>query len=379
MQHFKPVLALAIAVAVAIAPGCRPANRAADRLAEDSSAAQRVNTNLAFNNITIEQPDEKGQTLWKVRAKQATYTPDKATAKVIEPMGQLYQDGKPIYKIQADQGEVRQDGDRIFLRGKVVATDMKSGAVLQGDELEWRPKRDMLLIRKNLRGTHPQLQMSGNEATVFNRQRRVVLDGNVVAIATNPNLQMQAEKLVWRMDDKKVISDQPIQIQRLQGKTVTDHAKSNKAEVNLETKVVQLKQSAQLISSDPPIQVNGELLVWNLNTETLTADQPVTVIHREQQVTLTASKGRMEMKPKVAYLDGNVNVVGQRNQSKLVSDSLVWTIPTQQIVAEGNVVYDQVSPTINLRGPRAVGKLENRTVVVSGGRVVTEFIPERVN
>jgi LPS export ABC transporter protein LptC len=360
-----------------VTTGCRPASRAADKLAQDSSAAQ-VSTNLTFNNITIEQPDEKGQTLWKVKAKVAVYTPDKSSAKVTGPYGQLYQDGKPIYKIQANEGEVRQDGDRIFLKGDVVATDVRSGAILRGEEMEWKPKRDTLVVRKNLRGTHPELKMSGNEATVFNRQQRVELKGNVVAISTDPALQMQGEKLIWNIPKKTVTSPSPIQIQRLKGKQVTDNATSEKADVDLATKVVNLKQNARLILSDPPVRLTGNSLIWNLTDQILTADQPLTVFHQQQQVTLTADKGRMEMTPKIAYLNGNVRANGQRNQSRLVSDRLTWDITTENVVAEGNVVYDQINPTVNLKGPRAVGKLQNQTIVVSGGRVVTEFVPQRV-
>lgn len=376
-MQIRKMLVLSV-VALMLTTSCRPANRAADKLAQDSSAAQQIDTNLTFNNITLEQPDEKGQTLWKVKAKEAIYTPDKAIAKVKSPYGQLYQDGKPIYKVQANEGEVRKDGDRIFLRGDVVATDTRSGAVLRGEEMEWRPKRDTLVIRKNLRGTHPQLKMSANQATLFNRQRRVDLVGNVVAIATDPALQMQGEKLVWKMEKKTITSDLPIQIQRLKGKQVTDNATSEKADIDLATKVVKLKQNARLILSDPPVQVTGNSLIWSLGDQILTADQPVTVIHQQQQITLTANQGRMELTPKIAYLNGNVRANGQQNQSRLTSDTLTWDISTQNIVAEGNVVYDQNNPTVNLKGPRAVGKLQNQTIVVSGGRVVTEFVPQRV-
>jgi LPS export ABC transporter protein LptC len=374
--QIRKMLALGV-VMLMVTTGCRPASRAADKLAQDSSAAQ-VSTDLTFNNITIEQPDEKGQTLWKVKAKVAVYTPDKSSAKVTGPYGQLYQDGKPIYKIQANEGEVRQDGDRIFLKGDVVATDVRSGAILRGEEMEWKPKRDTLVVRKNLRGTHPELKMSGDEATVFNRQQRVELKGNVVAIATDPALQMQGEKLIWSISKKTVTSPSPIQIQRLKGKQVTDNATSEKADVDLATKVVKLKQNARLILSDPPVRLTGNSLIWNLTDQILTADQPLTVFHQQQQVTLTADKGRMEMTPKIAYLNGNVRANGQRNQSRLVSDRLTWDITTENVVAEGNVVYDQTNPTVNLKGPRAVGKLQNQTIVVSGGRVVTEFVPQRV-
>jgi LPS export ABC transporter protein LptC len=371
------MLALGV-VMLMVTAGCRPGSRAADKLAQDSSAAQQINANLTFNNITLEQPDEKGQTLWKVKAKVAVYTPDKAIAQVKSPYGQLYQDGKPIYKIQANEGEVRQDGDRIFLKGDVVATDTRSGAVLRGDEMEWRPKRDTLVIRKNLRGTHPQLKMSADQATIFNRQRRVELVGNVVAIATDPALQMQGEKLIWQIEKKTITSSLPIQIQRLKGKQVTDNATAEKADVDLATKLVKLKQNARLLLSEPPVRVTGNSLLWSLGDQILTADQPVTVFHQQQQVTLTADKGRMELTPKIAYLNGNVHADAQRNQSRLTSDTLTWNISTQNILAEGNVVYDQINPTVNLKGPRAVGKLQDQTMVVSGGRVVTEFVPQRV-
>jgi lipopolysaccharide export system protein LptA len=220
--------------------------------------------------------------------------------------------------------------------------------------------------------------MSADQATVFNRQRRVDLSGHVVAIATDPALQMQGEKLIWKMEKKTITSALPIQIQRLKGKQVTDNATSEKADINLATKIVHLQQNARLILSDPPVRVTGNSLIWSLGDQILTADQPVTVFQQEQQVTLTADKGRMELIPKMAYLNGNVHANGQRNQSRLTSNTLTWNISTQNIVAEGDVVYDQINPTVNLKGPRAVGKLQNQTIVVSGGRVVTEFIPQRV-
>lgn len=376
-MQIRRMLVLSVVI-LTLTASCRSANRAADKLAQDSSAAQQIDSNLTFDNITLEQPDDKGQTLWKVKAKQAIYTPDKAIAKVKSPYGQLYQDGKSIYKIQANEGEVRKDGDRIFLKGDVVVTDIRSGAILRGEEMEWRPKRDTLVIRKNLRMTHPQLKMSADQATMINRQRRVDLLGHVVAIATDPALQIQGEKLVWQMEKKTITSSLPIQIQRLKGTQVTDNATSEKADVDLAAKIVKLKQNARLILSDPPMRVTGNSLIWSLGDQILTADQPVTVFHQEQQVTLTADQGRMELTPKVAYLTGNVHANGQRNQSRLTSNTLTWDITTQHIVAEGNVVYDQTNPTVNLRGPRAVGKLQNQTIVVSGGRVVTEFIPQRV-
>ncbi len=356
---------------------CRQESRGANRLAEDTAAAQQVDPNLTFNNITLEQPDEKGQTLWKVRAKQAVYTPDKQLAKVQSPSGELYQDGKPAYKIQAKEGEIRQDGNRIFLRGDVVATDVESGSVMRGNELEWRPKQDLMIVRGNLRGTHPKLTLSANEGRVQRRQQRVELSGNIIAETRDePKLKLQGEKMVWLMQQDRLVSDRPVQAQRIANNTqVTDQANGDTAEVLIGSRIATLRKNARVLTVDPPLLVTGNSLIWNLKRQTIEADQPVTVVHQQEQTTLTADRARMDLEPRVARFTGNVRAIGQRNDSDLASDTLVWTIPTQQLVAEGNVVYNQADPPATVRGPRAVGRLQNRTVVISGGRVVTEIVP----
>jgi LPS export ABC transporter protein LptC len=356
--------------------GCRNRSHTVERIAEDSAAAQEIESSLTFNNVTLEQADDHGQPLWKVHANQVTYSQDEQVAQVNKPKGELFQDGKPAFRVQAQEGEVRQDGEKIILQGQVIATDIRSGALLRGDEMEWTPEDSTLIIRKNVVGTHPQLRLAAREARLVNRQRRLELVGQVVATTKDPDMQLQGERLAWLIDQKRVVSDRPIRVDRLDNGQVIARASGQQAEVHLETKVATLKQNAELDLQDPPVRITGNSLIWNTANETVVADQPVSMTHRQQRVTLTANQGRMNVKQNVAYLTGNVRAIGQRNQSRLNSDRLTWTIPTQEIVAEGNVDYRQNNPLLTMRGPRAVGKLENQTVVVSGGRVVTEIIPE---
>lgn len=373
-QHRQLGWRLLLILVVLIATGCRPESRGVDRLAEDSSAAQDPDTNLAFNNITLEEADEQGKTLWKVKAAQATYSPDQQTAKVKSPTGQLYQNGQPIYRVQAQEGDILRSGDRIVLRGEVVATDTQSGAVLRADQMEWQPKQDTLVLRGNLRGSHPQIKFSANQAKLFNKQRRAEVTGKVNAITEDPKLRLQTEKVIWQIKAEKVIADRPVQVQRLEGNQATDQATAQRAEVNLVQKTAHLQQNAQLTILDPPLLISGNSLIWNVNQQTLLSDQPITTVHRQQQITITANRGRMELKPKVAYFKGNVRAAAP-NQANLTSDDLTWEVNSQKVTAQGNVVYVQPDPPATLRGAKAVGRLQDRTVVVSGGRVVTEIIP----
>ncbi|MBD2465999.1 LPS export ABC transporter periplasmic protein LptC [Oscillatoria sp. FACHB-1407] len=358
-----------------LATGCRQRNRTAERLAEDSAAAQEIESNLTFNNITLEQANEQGQTLWNVRADQAIYSQDQQIAQVTNPDGELFQDGKPIFRIQASQGEVRENGETIMLRGQVVATDIKTGAVLRGDELDWNPAQGLLIIRGNLRGSHPQFQMSANEGRVLTRDRRMELSGQVVGLASNPTVRLQGERLTWNMDAETAVSDRPLRIDRLQGSQILDTATGERAEFNLKTKIATLTQNAFLNLADPPVQVSGNSLIWNLTARTVNANQPLTVVHRQQQVTLTANQGQIDLQKRIMYLTQNVRAEGQRNQSQLRSDRLTWNIPTQDFLAEGNVDYRQNNPLVTSRGPRATGKLQNQTIVLSGGRITTQIVP----
>jgi LPS export ABC transporter protein LptC len=350
-------------------------SQTADKLAQDSSAAQNFDNNLTFKDVTLEQVDEKGRLLWKVKAKQARYSKDQKVATVQNPAGELYQDGKAVYKIQAQSGEVRKDGQTILLKGQIVATDIQSGAIVKGNELEWQPKVDLLLVRNNITGTHPQVQAAAKEAKVYSRARRMEFFGQVAATSKDPALGFKSEHLIWEIAKQLIVVDKPVQIDRYVGTVVSDRAVADQAEVQLKTKVATLKQNAQLSIADPPLEIASNSLVWNLNNQTVVSDQRVDVLHREQRVAISANQGRGDLEPRIFYLTGNVQGKGERNQSQLAADNLTWYIPTQQIEATGNVVYTQADPPFNLKGPKASGTLQDQNIVVSGGRVVTEIIP----
>lgn len=367
-----PLLSLVLAIALF---ACSDRTQSVQEVAQDTSPVQEIQRDLTFNDVNLEQSDQQGRPVWKVEAKQATYSKDRKIAQVQNPTGHLFQDGKPVYEISALTGEIEQDGERLFLKGQIVAKDPRHNLVLRGNELEWRPKEDLLLVRNQLTGSHPQVQAVAQEARVRSRKGLIELQGGVQANANNPSLQMRTEHLLWRIQEQRLIGDRPLQIDRYQNKQITDRATANQGEVNLATKVTTLKQNAQISSLKPPVQINGNELSWNMNAEIVTAPQPIQIVHRQQQLTVTADRGKMDLQQEVAYLNGNVTGVGQRRQT-LKSQALTWYIPRQEMEANGNVAYTQVDPPASLTGQKAVGKLQDQTLVVSGGKVTTRVVPQ---
>ena len=153
---------------------------------------------------------------------------------------------------------------------------------------------------------------------------------------------------------------------------------ADQSEVNLKTKIAKLTQNVQLTSVDPPLLMSSNSTTWDLNQETVVSDQPLKIVHQQEKVILTGNQGQVDLERKVANLSGGVQGIGSRNQAKLYANQLRWEIPTQNVQASGNVIYQQTEPVFSTKGETAVGRLEDKSIVVSGGageRVVTEIIP----
>jgi LPS export ABC transporter protein LptC len=371
---FLPALILGIAACAG------PQETQKNKLAEDIKTAQQSNSTLTLNKVTLEQANEKGETFWKVNSQNAVYSKDQKIVNVQKPVGKLFQDGKEIYDIQGETGQVFQEGNQVFLKGNIVAKDLKNGVVLRGNELEWRPKEDVLVVRNNLTGEHKQVTASAKEARVFSRAKRMELFGSVVANVKDPALQLRTEHLVWFVEQQKVNSDKPTQIDRYKDKIVTDSGFADKVDVDLKTKIATLTQNAQLMPSDPPLQIESSLMSWNFPAQSVISPGLVKVFHRVEKVTMTGDTGRGDLEKKVFYLTGNVVGIGEKRQAQLNTDRVTWYLTNQTFDAEGNVVYRQLNPVFNLTGPRAAGELKNQTVIVKGdgggGQVVTEFVPD---
>jgi LPS export ABC transporter protein LptC len=337
-----------------------------------------VEAKLSLDNLSFAQVDKQGKPLWKVRAQRGVYAPDRKTAKVTNITGDLYQDGQIILHLTAKSGELEQAGEKIVLRGDVVATETRNNLVLVGQEVSWQPKADLLTIRDRVRATKPTFQVDATEGKYISRKQQLDLAGKITAFSTDPRLAMQTEHLTWLVKDQKVIGDRPTQIQRYQGNRITDRVAANTFSSALDRKIINLQGNVRLDATNPIIQVNGESFSWNLDRELITADRPLKIIHPQESLIFNANAGELDLKASTATLTGNATGIATRNQAKLQSDRLIWQIASQQLVGTGNVVYQQINPVIKFTGTRGIGKLQDRSIVVSSDgkqRVQTEFIP----
>ncbi len=366
---------------------CRSFN-STDQLVEAASEAQfSEDIQLVFREITLEQGDNQGQLLWKIYAKEASYSEDRQIATVEAPAGELYQDGELVYQVEATRGEVHQDGNLILLKDGIKAIAVKDKVTLAGNRLEWRPQADILVVYNTLTGSHPQVQAKANQAKLYSRLRQMELVGKVEAQVNSPPLRMETEQLVWLMAQNKILGAVPITVKHYPGSepefpsseaTPSHTASGGGTVVDLQAKTVTLMNEATLTATNPPLQLESSSITWNVPLKSVGANQQVTLAHLGEQLTLVADRGTVDLEQQVAHLTANVRVTGGPNQSDLSADNVVWSFGQEEIEATGNVIYRQSDPPLFLQGARAFGNLLEQTMTVSSGdrtRTVTEITP----
>jgi lipopolysaccharide export system protein LptA len=278
------------------------------------------------------------------------------------------------------KGEVVEDGKSIVLKGDIIATDLRDGTVLQGKEIEWQPTKDLMSVRKQFVAQHKKLKLVGEEGRFYSRKREADILGQVVAEVKTPNLRMKTKQLKWWIDQERLESQQPLQIDRIEQGKVTDQAAAQKGSYNLKDQIATLQKSAQIFMPSQGLQAKSDELTWNLKQQQVDAKQPITLVNTVQQVTLTGDRGQLNLPQQTAVLTGKVRGLSLSNQANIGADNLTWFLKTQSFEANGNVTYQQISPAFNLVGTKATGTIQDQQVQITGGpegdnRVVTEIVP----
>lgn len=369
----------------------------------DQAPGETIKAELKLQTVTLEQPDENGNLLWRLKAQSVTYSPDNQRAELTKLDGEFFQAGETIYTVTADEGEVRQNGETLFLRGNLVAKRPENELTLEGEKLKWQPKQDLLVMgefedemlseetassssaasskQAPVTGFNPQMQATAQVATVSNKENRVNLTGGVLAKSKEtPWVTFESDQLFWFTQKEFIETTQPLKVERYASKdyeTVTDRLVGNSGEAQLDEKIVTLNDSVRLDALTQPLVVQSEQAIWDLEAQTVALDQPVNLEQPARGITASASRANLDLAKEVVYLVGNVRANGQKNDAQLVADRVTWQTTTQEVEAEGNVSYQQAAaPEISMSGPKAVGNFDQGTLVVTGGdagEVVTEI------
>ncbi len=364
----------------------------------ESSPGEAIDAALTLQAVTLEQPDTDGSLLWRLEADSVTYVPETQRAELLALKGEFYEEGKKVYTVVADKGEVEQNGNTLFLRGSLVATRLEDDLTLAGELLKWQPKQGLLKMgdfedgnsseqaksRSPVTISNPEIQAIARSLSVNNKEDRVNMSGNVTAKSkAEPWLTFASESLIWLTDQSLIQANQQLTVERFASddyKKLTDRLVGGSGNAQLDKNIVTLEQSVQLDSLTEGLSVKSDRAVWDVIAQTVDMNQPVDIAQPARQITASANRASLNLAEQIIYLIGNVKANGAKNDTRLAADQVTWKTSTQQVEAEGNVRYQQAAnPEATLSGPSAIGNIEDGTLVVIGnesGDVVTEILPE---
>jgi LPS export ABC transporter protein LptC len=342
-----------------------------------------IDPSLKLDDLVLEQAGDDGQLLWKLKAKKASYNRDKKEGEILDLSGELYQDGKPAFKISAKKGSIVGDGKVLMLKDNIIAVAIKDGVELKGNEMEWKPKQDLMTIKNKFTATHKKMNLEAKEGEYFSRKRQANLSGAIVVNVKEPKLKLQTEKLTWLLEPETIESNSPIAIERTPEKGIVDRAKAEKGSYNLKTNVAKLETNVTIAMAKPNLNVTGQELTWDTKQQIIMAPKPMTAFSPVDQVTISGDRGEVKLKERIAYLSQNVKGSSQKNQSNIATDRLTWFLDSQTFEAEGNIVYRQANPAANLVGKTAKGNLNTQDIIISGGnesdnRVIIDIVPNNL-
>lgn len=334
---------------------------------------------LTFENVTLEQSNDQGVPLWKIKAKKAVYSSDQKNASIENIVGNLFQDGKLVLKVKANKGRVEKDGEKLYLEGDIVATDQRNETTITANYAQWIPSENRLAVKDKITGRNQDVILSAEEGNYNAKTQQMTLFKKVVAIQKNPEVELQTESLNWLIPQKKLLVNSFLQVFHGTVTQFKDKLLADAGEYDLKNKIATVSKNVELSSIDPQIKLATHQLKWSLRNRTITALSPLTVIDTQKGTNLQGNQGQLDLTKKMAYLSGGIAGHHPQNQASISANQVTWNLTSKQIFAEGNVLYQQSNPTFNTRGSMARGNLATKDIIVTqkqgAGKVVTEIIP----
>jgi LPS export ABC transporter protein LptC len=367
------------------------------------TASKPAEPQLTLNNATFEEANADGTPVWRVVAQKSRYEPDKQSGQIEGLRGDLYQDGKIFVRLTAQQAQIERDGKIVRLRGEVTAIETRNSLQVRGQEVEWRPEEDILIVRQNISGLHPQLILAGGqEARYFSRRQLLEMTGQIEAVSKEPRIVLKTTSLAWQVaaeivsttSDADAVRFLPSVNNNNNSSTTpvpspsgsngnatfvpSNRLQANRLEYRLKEKTLTADGNVIYAGIQPALNVRAASAIWQVAAERLEITRQFQGDYPPENTTFSAARGQYDLKQNIVRLEGNARVLSSRNNASIVADRLRWRIDNQEVTAAGNITYNQTNPPLTTRGNRAIGKLQDQTIVVSSDnsrQVETEFQP----
>lgn len=359
-----PLIATAIALLIFGLRTCFSNNDLATVDSQEEIAAE-----LTLQSVTLEQPDEDGTLLWRLKAESVNYVPDTQRAELKMLRGEFFQAGEAIYTVEANEGEVLQNGNTLFLRGDLVAKGTENELTLEGEKLKWLPKKDLLVMGEF--DDEDDFTPKGSERSTSSNDVEKA-DSDQLASTQSESIQSNTIQLDAIEPGDRLTSQDfdsaPVTGFNPQIKTVAQLVKVNNKEDRVELTGGVLAQSKEA----PWLLFESDTLFWFTEREQIEAEQPLKVEQFEsdayQTVTdrLVGQTGQVDLSANVVTIDNGVRLDALAQPLTIQSEQAVWNVEDETVALDQPVEIVQPERQVNATANQASVDLAAEVVTLTG-------------
>lgn len=263
-----------------VVSGCRVAERPLEPEANLETAQQ-----LTFQSLNLQQVDKNGQVLWKLQVQQAVADPKTRRVQVQKLVGDIYDRGKPRYRVETAQATVLEQGETLDIQGRLIATDLQDKTRITTQSLLWRPQQQELILKGNLEFQQPKLQAKAQEATIRLRDNHLALRKKVQVTNQKPALNITGEALDWEWQKGQIQALQPVQIIHPPQQLVV---KAGRGQMDFQNQVLRLTQGVDAVNQRG--QLRAQEVEWRIPAQEVTAVGNVFYRQNDPPLTVTGSR-----------------------------------------------------------------------------------------
>jgi LPS export ABC transporter protein LptC len=374
-----PALLLPLLLAMA---GCQPPRATVD----DPSPP------FVFRSLDLRQQDRLGRPAWRLRSPETRYDLRRRVAQAIQPQGEIFENGEPLYRLSATRGTVINDGEVILLEGDIRLDRLGTRPLqIRAARARWAPGRNRLDIDRRPEAFDGENRLSSRRALYRFDEGRLELRGQ-------PRLQHWAQ----RFDPRKALPTAPpdtlVSVQSADwypGTGVLETRGQVRALRRPEGRAADRPAQTLVASSltgntlqqrytlGAPLRFDDPVERTSLNTGTVTLD--LAARRAAAPSAFQARRGSLEARGVGLQVDGareQATISGgcllQRPGERLQADRCLWNWRTQAVEADGPLELRLARNDQTTRGSRLRGQLGDDgaiEVTAPGGRVVSRFRP----
>jgi len=336
--------------------GCRP----------QTGQRQESTPPFIFRALDLHQQAQNGRSGWRLTSPEARYDIRRHLARAIEPRGEIYFRGKPLYRMAATSGTVINDGQVVLLEGTIEVQRLgPEPLVLRASRVRWLPQQQLMEIDR-----HPSAQ--DQHSRVLARRARFLLDRQRLELRGRTQLQWRRQahnpllptppgpevlldvvSADWQLDSGALRAAGPVRGRRSIAGVVAGAAAGTGPFQTLSAAALEGNTLQRRLSLMAPVRLNDPSQRTELQARGLAIDVVTTTME-------TLAPTCQLLRP------------GERLEADLCR--LNWSTGT--FLAEGHVLYNRSANHQSTRGSRLEGRLGDDGIVVftaPGSKVVSQF------